>query len=506
MAIAGPGGVGGCLALLAGWQDGSAVEALSETLVEETAPRALTFHHVFLVLGFVLGLALVLRLLRERDRPSVTWAWLLAMVFVPWVGVPAYLLFGGRKTRWRAAGKQRLVADPHGALPEEVGPVERLLAAEGVGPARTGNALDWLADGEEAWAHLLALVEGARESLDVALFILADDPVGRTFVEALARKAREGVRVRVLLDAFGCLRLRRGLLGPLREAGGRVGMFMRILPIWPGRRANLRNHRKLVIADGARAWTGGRNVAAEYLGPPGLPGERWIDLSVGVRGPVVGDLARLFAADWAFATGEAFEARAAPGSGTDAGAASRPSHGQPTVQLVPSGPDVPADALADALLAAVGQARRRVWIVTPYFVPDDPLSRALICQARMGRQVRLIVPERSNHRLADLARGPFVRSLVAAGGEVLLVRDRMVHAKFVLCDDGPVALGSANVDLRSLYLNFELALLVRDDALRQRAERWVESLVRLSVPAGAEPPAAALRWLEDLGRLAAPML
>ena len=504
MAVAAGGS--GWVAILAGWQDAPGADVLADVLTEETAPRALTFHHVFLVLGFVLGLLLVLRLLRERDRPSVTWAWLLAMVFAPWVGVPAYLLFGGRKTRWRAAGKRRLVAEPHAPLPEDVGPVERLLVAEGVGPARTGNELDWLADGEAAWAHLLGLVDGARESIDVALFLLADDSVGRAFVEALARRARAGVRVRLLLDAFGCLRMRRGLLGPLRAAGGQVGTFMRILPIWPGRRANLRNHRKLLIADGARAWTGGRNVAAEYLGPPGTPGERWIDLSLGVRGPVVGDLARLFAADWAFATGEAFEARIAPGSGADPDGPGGSAHGLPSVQLVPSGPDVPADALADALLAAVGQARRRVWIVTPYFVPDDPLSRALICQARMGRHVRLVLPEHSNHRLADLARGPFVRSLVAAGGEVLLVPDRMVHAKFVLCDDGPVVLGSANVDLRSLYLNFELALFVRDKVLRERAQAWVERLAGRSVPAAADPPSAALRWLEDLGRLAAPML
>lgn len=483
------------------WQEGADPDGLGDLALTEMEPRALTMHHVFLVLGFALGLLLVLRLLRERDRPSVTWAWLLTMVFVPWIGVPGYLLLGGRKVRQHVARKGRLALESHGSLPADAGPVERLLAAEGVGPARTGNTVTWLEDGEEAWADLLALIEGARETLDVALFLLAKDRVGQAFVDALARKAREGVRVRLLLDAFGCLPARGRFLDPLREAGGRIGVFMRILPIWPGRRANLRNHRKLALADGERAWTGGRNVAEEYLGPPGLvPKERWVDLSVGVRGPVVADLARLFAADWAFATGEGSEP-AKPGSGATSAVAE-----SSTVQLVPSGPDVPTDALADALLAAVGQARKRVWIVTPYFVPDEPLTRALLCQARMGRHVRLVLPERSNHAFTDFARGPFVRELVAAGGEVLLVRDAMVHAKLVLCDDGAVALGSANVDLRSLYLNFELALLVRDDDFRARAVTWVEGLARRSVRAEVTHPGAARRWLEDLGRLVAPVL
>jgi cardiolipin synthase len=218
---------------------------------------------------------------------------------------------------------------------------------------------------------------------------------------------------------------------------------------------------------------------------------------VGLQGPVVSDLLRVFASDWAFATRETLEAPADT---------PRVPGGEAAMQVVPCGPDVPLDPLSDALFSLVSQARRRVVIVTPYFVPDDALQRALVLQARMGRDVLVLLPAVSNHGLADVARRPFVRELVAAGGRVLLVQDHMVHAKFILVDDGPLLLGSANVDLRSLYLNFELGLLVEDAATLARAESWLAGLQRMSLPADGAAPGLSRAWLEDGARLLAPML
>jgi cardiolipin synthase len=356
--------------------------------------------------------------------------------------------------------------------------------------------VEFLDDGQASWRYLVALIAGARTSLDVSLFIVGHDEVGGELVRLLAERARAGVRVRLLVDALGSLRTRGRFLDPLRQAGGRVGVFMPMLPLRPGRRANLRNHRKLAVADGCRAWAGGMNVAHEYLGPDAFPA-RWIDLAVGLQGPVVADLLRVFASDWAFATREVLEPPADTPPVPGAGAA---------VQAVPCGPDVPLDPLSDALFSLVSQARRRVCIVTPYFVPDDALQRALVLQARMGRDVLVLLPARSNHGLADVARRPFVRELVAAGGRMLLVQDHMVHAKFILVDDGPLLLGSANVDLRSLYLNFELGLLVDDPATLARAEVWLAGLQRMSLPADGTPPGLSRAWLEDGARLLAPML
>jgi cardiolipin synthase len=451
--------------------------------------------HVFGVLGFALGLLLTLRLLREREKSSVTMAWLLAMLFLPWVGVPGYLLLGGRKLHQRARGKPLLPARPGAPPPATDASVARLLAVEGVPPPRQACALEWFGEGGEAWAHLVELVDGARSTLDVAFFIIGKDDVGAEFVQRLADRARAGVRVRLLVDAVGSFHTRGHFLDPLRQAGGRVGVFMPMLPVRPGRRANLRNHRKLVVADGHRAWTGGMNIAHEYLGPTPVP-DRWVDLALGVRGPAVADFADVFAADWAYATGDPLDAPATPPAGC----------GSSRLQLVPCGPDVKLDPLADALLALVSQARRRIRIVTPYFVPDEPLQRALALQARMGRDVAVVVPAVSNHPLADVARGPSVRELVAAGGRVLLVPGKMVHAKLILIDDGPLVLGSANVDLRSLYLNFELGLITDDAALVAQAEAWLERLTHDASEAGCKEPGLSRAWMEDGARLLAPML
>ena len=457
--------------------------------------QVFSVEHIFGVLGFALGLLLSIRLLREREKSSVTMAWLLAMLFLPWIGVPGYLLLGGRKLHQRARGKPLLAASPGAPPPPDQAPVAHLLAVEGVPPPREACALDWFGEGGEAWAHLVELIDGARSSLDVAFFIIGKDDVGAEFVQRLAARARAGVRVRLLVDAVGCFHPRGRFLDPLREAGGHVGVFMPMLPVRPGRRANLRNHRKYLIADGTRVWTGGMNIAHEYLGPLPEP-DRWVDLALGVRGPAVADFADVFAADWAYATGEL------PGPPATPPAAC----GTSRLQLVPCGPDVKLDPLADALLALIGQARRRIRIVTPYFVPDEPLQRALALQARMGRDVAVLVPAVSNHPLADVARGPSVRELVAGGGRVLLVPGRMVHAKLILIDDGPLVLGSANVDLRSLYLNFELGLITDDPALLARAEAWLEGLSRGATPAGSTEPGLSRRWMEDGARLLAPML
>ncbi|HEX5009255.1 MAG TPA: phospholipase D-like domain-containing protein [Planctomycetota bacterium] len=452
--------------------------------------------HIYAVLGFLLGLLLTVRLLRDKEKSSVTFAWLLAMIFVPWVGVPLYLLLGGRKLHRRARGKPVLLAEEGESPAPEGVSIARLLAVEGVPQPRHGNSVEWLDDGQASWRHLVALIAGARTSLDVSLFIVGRDEVGGELVRLLAERARAGVRVRLLVDALGSLRTRGKFLDPLRQAGGRVGVFMPMLPLRPGRRANLRNHRKLAVADGCRAWAGGMNVAHEYLGPDVFK-ERWIDLAVGLQGPVVADLLRVFASDWAFATREVLE----PPADTP-----RVPGAEAAMQLVPCGPDVPLDPLSDALFSLVSQARRRVVIVTPYFVPDDALQRALVLQARMGREVLVLLPAKSNHGLADVARRPFVRELVAAGARVMLVQNHMVHAKFVLVDDGPLLLGSANVDLRSLYLNFELGMLVEDPATLARAEAWLARLQRMSLPADGKPPGLSGAWLEDGARLLAPML
>jgi len=455
------------------------------------------WRHVASVAGFALGLFLCLRLVRQRQRPSVTFAWLLVTLLVPYVGVPLYVLFGGRKLRGAFPARA-------GASPPVVPPagVEGLLVREGQFAARDGNAIEWLLDGSSAYRRLFEELERAQRSIRVATFILARDATGRALVELLARKAAAGVEVHLLLDALGSLGARGRFLAPLRRAGGHVASFLPVLPLHRRWSANLRNHRKLAVIDGELGWTGGMNFAEEYLGA-GPDAARWIDGSLFVRGPAVDDLLAVFAGDWRLATGADLPPLATPpGRARDAARA----QGAERVQVVATGPDTQGDALSDAVLAAMVEARARIWLVTPYFIPDEALARALALQARLGRDVLLILPQKSNHRLADLARGKTLRDLAAAGVRVRCVPRRMLHAKAMVFDGALAVFGTANLDLRSLYLNFELSLFLHSAAEVRDLAAWMEALERDTVPLAREKPRFLERTLADFAALAAPLL
>jgi cardiolipin synthase len=412
----------------------------------------LTAHLLSVALVLVTALLLV-KILRERRPPASTLAWTLAIVLIPYVGIPLYFLLGGRKTRDVIRRKARIYSAP-GPANEPASPEThatlRILRSAGVPAPLSGNTVALIADGVEAYRRLLELIDAARERLWVATFILGRDDVGRTLVERLARRAAEGVQVCLLLDALGCLKTRGRFVEPLRRAGGEVGIF---LPVFPWHRkwsANLRNHRKFAVADGCRALVGGMNLAAEYLGPGPDP-DRWHDALACLEGPVAVELSRVFAADWRFATGRTLLEPPMPAAAAG---------GTAPVTVVAGGPDAPGDRIRDALVSAIIDARRRVWLATPYFVPDPALLNILALRARSGCDVRVVVPRRSNHPLADLVRRPALRELAAAGASVFLFDGGMLHAKLVAVDEAVALVGSANLDMRSLYLNYELAAVL----------------------------------------------
>ncbi|MCX7011210.1 MAG: cardiolipin synthase [Candidatus Sumerlaeota bacterium] len=465
--------------------------------------RLFLFQHFETVLGLCLGFLLIARILRQHYRPSVSIAWLLAIVLIPYVGVPAYLLFGGRKLMWLAGKKPRLYAG-EGEEPQPEGPLisrmERVLVASGTPRARRHNCVDFVPSGDETYAALVSLIEKAKESIHMATFILGCDSVARSIVDLLCRKAAEGVEVRLLLDALGSLRSRGRFVNRLREANGRVGIFLPVLPLRRKWSANLRNHRKMVIIDGRAALLGGMNIAAEYMGPTPNP-KRWLDTASIITGAAVNDLEAIFAKDWMFATGETLEARrrleesACDESGCMA-----------TVQIAASGPDTIRDAVYEALLAATFEARRRIWIVSPYFVPDETLLQALLLQARLGCDVRIVLPERSNHLLADVARGRFLRDLKAAGAKVFLHRGCMIHGKHVVFDDEIAMAGSLNLDMRSLYLNYEVAMFLLSRGEVTAIADWMDDLIKRSEEISVTEPGCFQNWAEDLSLLVSPLL
>lgn len=436
--------------------------------------------HLAIVLGIALAVLLGVDMLRARRPPATTLGWLLLLFTLPWLAVPLYLALGSRKLS-TASGSKAPLFPTADELPKHADALERVLAGSGIPPVLPGNRVRFHPDGACALNALLTLIDGARARLDLCLFLLADDDVGTKLAFALLAAARRGVRVRLLLDGVGSFLLSRRRVRELARGGVDLAWFIPVFHRPLRGRTNLRNHRKLAIADGARAWTGGRNGAKEYFADDG----RWIDLSLDLEGPAVQRMLQVFAADWAFATGKPLEAENPFPAMTHLG--------ESRVQVVPSGPDTPGEPLHDLLLTAAYSARHRIRAVSPYFIPDEALQRALCLAALRGLTVELILPRQSNHRVADIGRERYLRELSQYGVRVYLVPETMVHAKGVVIDDTLALVGSANLDLRSLYLNFELMCLFRSFADIEALDTWIDRLRRLARP---YQPAHAGYWRE----------
>jgi cardiolipin synthase len=434
-------------------------------------------HQAVSIATSVLALMLAISLLRQRRPAGNLIAWLLAIVLIPYLGIPLYLMIGGRKLRRRARGGPR---------------PERAFTHDGREIGQTSlQSVRWLDDGVLAYECFLAEIRGARRSIRIVTFVLTNDDAGRPLVEALIERARQGLEVRLLLDDLLRFHAPRRLLRELARAGARVERFMPLLHVPFRGRSNLRNHRKIAVFDGERAIVGGMNLGHEYLGPTPDP-ERWRDLSLLVSGAAVAELDAVFRADWEFACGERLSAPV------------RKAEGAIALRVVPSGPDSENDPIYDADLSAIFRAEHRVWIATPYFVPDEVLVRALLIAVRRGVEVRVLTPERSNHPLSDFAAGSCLRDLSAAGA-IIQRFHKMLHGKALLVDDTLCVVGSANFDMRSLFLNYEIALFFSGQAEVERLRRWFMATFGECT---LGPPRAGMfrAALDDLARLVAPLL
>jgi len=430
--------------------------------------------HLLIIAGFILAIIVASNILRQRRTPAGTIAWLLAIFLIPYLGIPLYFIFGGRKTRRIAGSKTKIHLPSANIVPQEKATMlDMMLRAYKIPGATIGNKLDLCNTGEEAYNQLINLIDEAEKSILLLTFILAEDEIGTEIVERIAKRAKEGITVRVLLDGLGSMHTKRDFLQPITDAGGKVAFFNPVLKSPFHGRANLRNHRKMLITDEKRVMAGGTNIALEYIGPTPIP-DRWKDLSFVLEGPAVKHYSSIFVSDWEYVTGEnlgrienEFEPK-----------------GNSTVQIVPSGPDVPGDPMYDMILTATFSARKSLWIVTPYFVPDETLEQALSLAAHRGIDLRIIVPEKSNHRLTDLARGTYLRDIQKAGGNIYLY-SKMVHAKTMIVDNMVASIGSANMDMRSLFLNYEISMLTYSYKEIADTKIWIEKLMmdsKIGVP------------------------
>lgn len=443
---------------------------------------ALIIKHWEVLYGLLVAIGLAIyaaasHSLHQRRHPSAAIAWVLGIVLLPYVTLPLYLAFGSRKVVAKHAGRgARRVAASAPTQPTTAARAQQLSMAMGLPDPVAYAELNIHEDGSQALHALRRTIDGARSTLEVSTFVFGRDALGDEIAERLKQVARAGVRVRLLIDGIGIYLGGYPDLKGFAQAGVEVVRFVPPFRSPKRGRTNLRNHRKMVIADGMHLWCGGRNLAAEYFeGDPRpiLGSKPWVDLSFDLRGELARQAQSQFEQDWAFATErptpEAVDsASALPTSGTLA-------------QFVASGPDQPDDTLFTLLVSACFTSQWRIMAVTPYFVPDNSLLTALSLAARRGVDVNLILPARSNHRLADFVRHRQLRDLVAAGAKVWLF-PRMIHAKAILIDEDLALVGSANLDGRSLFLNYEMMVAFYDHKAVRDFSQWVEVRCLESLP------------------------
>ena len=450
------------------------------------------------ILMMPFALLVVSGILRQRRSPASSLAWLLTILLLPLIGIPLFWFFGSRKIKRIAQTKapvQLTVVEPEaaGAPHPDVARAAAHLGSDGI---TRGNKLQFHDGGEDAYADLMALIDGAKRSIHIETYVLKADETGGAIVERLIARAKEGVQVRLLIDGLGSFHMARRPLRKLRRAGGKVAFF---LPIWRLtllNRTNLRDHRKIAVFDGERVFAGGRNLADEYLGPKPDP-KRWADFSFVLEGPAAAHYGEIFRYDWAFASREKLNAPAQGESPTQ--------QGECVMQVVPSGPDVSDDELFAGILSFIFAAKRRLWIVSPYFLPNEMLAEALQIALQRGIDVRIVVPEKSDQVLVDLARGQFLRDLSALKCKVLLFTPGMVHAKAMLVDDVVAAVGSANFNSRSMFLNFEVSSVLHSPADVRGVEAWIEKLMLQTRPMD-DRTGTRRDTIEGIARLVAPML
>ncbi len=447
-------------------------------------PR-ITVHSLAIVVS-VLIYVLTTRVEHERRPPSIAIAWVLGLIALPYAVLPAYLMFGRRKMprkalRWsgvRSRGR-------HWA--------EDLIESFGL-PESSPATIRLHHDGDDSAAALFATMASAASRLDICTYILGNDEFGRAVMQGMIERARCGVIVRLLIDGVGAIQLPGSCFARLKSGGVQTAIFSPLFARKTQGPRNLRNHRKLAIADGARLWAGGRNLAAEYFvesrgAPP------WRDLTFDLHGPVAGAAAAQFEADWIAAGGSPVcPETPVVAAELDAPVAAR---AMSRAQFLPSGPDQAEDTVQALLIDACFQASHRMLAITPYFVPDAGLETAMRLAARRGVQIDLLIPTVSNHRLADFARNRALRSLSRAGVNVHLL-PYMSHAKAVVFDDSLAVSGSVNIDSRSLLLNYECAVVFYGAAEINWLATWITTMIPASSPFDGSPPGLVRDLCEGL--------
>lgn len=466
------------------------------------------------VLHVVIIFTVVPAVLLTKKEPTSAIAWCLAVVMMPFVGALLFWEFGYNYLHRMAKKKRRQASsflsrhpprtDVAKRGPSEVSPAAHelsvLASRADAFPVTNGNGVELYDDTGHAFAALLESIGKAQQHVHAEFFIIRNDDIATRFIAALAERARQGVAVRLLYDAWGSVWLRKSTLRPLIEAGGEVRPFLPLSPPRSMLHFNLRNHRKIVTIDGRIGFTGGMNIGAEYLGENSYFGY-WRDSFARIEGPAASALQRIFAEDWDFSGGESLnDEQLFPHIDPC---------GDDLVQVVASGPDQEVNSIREIYLMAILAARSRLWLASPYFIPDEGLIDALRVARYRGVEVRLLTILRPDHYLSYYAGRYYWNELLSLGVKVHLYRQGMMHSKLMLVDSDWAIVGSANLDRRSLHLNFEVGCMLYSPRRIEELDAAFQKDLAKSIELDAKEFMARpllTRVLENGCRLLAPSL
>ena len=470
-------------------------------------------HWIFIVLYVAVIVGIMLTVLMDNRQPAKTIAWVLVLLFVPVVGIVLYIFFGQNTRKMKLISGRSLdqlskrsmlefVEQRNLRMPEYFSSLVRLFTNQSLSLPFKDNAVEFYTDGYQFFPALLQAIKGATNHIHLDTYIIADDPLGRLVSDALIAKAREGVEVRLIYDDVGCWRVPERFFDRMRQAGVKVRSFMPVrFPAFTSK-VNYRNHRKVCVIDGTQGFIGGMNIALRYV--KGLHGGTlpWRDTHMRLRGSVVYALQRAFLVDWYFVDRTLInDHRYYP---------PMPWHisNDSLAQVVTSSPIAQWPDIMQGYVRILLEAKRYVYMETPYFLPTEPVLFAMRTAALAGVDVRLLIPRRSDAWLIQLASMSYVTETLEAGVKVRLEEKGFNHSKLLVADDQISTCGSTNIDFRSFENNFEAnvffydrqtALRIKDIYMRDEdcsinfsearelhhrpyMHRFVESLLRLLSP------------------------
>ncbi len=424
--------------------------------------------YTFLVIYSVTILGIVLVIITDNRNPLKTLPWIIVLLLAPVVGLIFYFFFGQNLSKQRIISRRTRkritmqLEEAHDAeqpdIPAEYRPLATLLASTIHSVPLYGSRITPYTDGASKMEALLAEIARAKHHVHIQYYIFCDDPTGCRLRDALVAKAREGVEVRILYDDVGCSGVKKAFFEGMRREGIEVFSFLHVkFPLFTSK-VNYRNHRKIVIIDGRVGFIGGMNIADRYV--RGTEWGSWRDTHFRIEGNGAVGLQASFLSDWSATTKQSiYAAEYYP-------AAER--YTNDILQIVPSGPFGKWRALLQADSYAISNARKRIWIQTPYYLPSDVLNTALQVAALAGIDVRLMLPARSDSKVVDLASHSYLDDMMKAGVKILFYEPGFLHSKLLIIDDGLTVIGSANMDFRSFEHNFEVNAFVYDEDFTTR--------------------------------------